>query len=201
MRNYNLRGSRNASPYFLLGECRMKFNEFSFVFISLDYLRQMHRVDSEVFFVDNESYKNKPYLGVLINNNNTKYVIPLTSAKDKHKTWSDVTATNYIIYEIINVEKTKVDEDDVITEIKNKKLLQDKGIPASEYYKYKKRILSVLEIKKMIPIKEGVYTYANLNKEQGLDKDELQRRGLMYKEYRFCLKIKDKVQEKAKKDI
>ena len=67
------------------------------------------------------------------------------------------------------------------------------------YHKYKKRLLLVLEIKKMIPIKDGVYTHVDFKQDLTLGLEENQRRGFMYKEYRFCLNIRDDVEKKAKK--
>lgn len=37
--------------------------------------------------INPNGYDNKPYIGILVNKNDRKYVIPLSSAKDKHKTW------------------------------------------------------------------------------------------------------------------
>lgn len=162
-------------------------------------MKKMHEVESEIFFVDNAQYEKKPHLGVLTTINGQKYVIPLTSAKEKHRTWADVTATNYILYEIINIETTPIDAEDIIVDVKNTELLRRKGISPEKYYKYKKRLLSVLEIKKMFPVKDGVYTYVDFKQDPALGLEENQRRGLMYKEYRFCLSIKDAVEKKAKK--
>lgn len=176
----------------------MKFETFKFVYISLDYLRAMHEIDSEIFFKDSSDYEKKPHLGILINHEGREYVIPLTSAKEKHKNWKDVTSTNYLIYEIINMENTKVD-DDIIVDITNKELLKKKNVSETDYPKYKKRILSVVEIKKMFPVKHGVYREVELKNEDNLCVDELQRRRLMSKEYRFCLDIRQGLEEKATK--
>lgn len=177
----------------------MKFEDFKFIYISLDYLKAMHAVDSEVFFVNNPLYERKPHLGILINEAGRKYVIPLTSAKPKHAAWNDVTATMYRIYEIINIEKAVVDSDDIVVDIKNIELLRKKNINESEYPKYKQRILSVLEIKKMFPIKEGAYKLADLDLVDGLTLEERQRRVLMQKEYEFCVNIKKDIKRKASK--
>lgn len=58
----------------------------------------------------------------MLNNNKREYVIPLTSAKEKHKNWADVSADWYRIYEIIDTIITPVDENDIVVEIKTKKL-------------------------------------------------------------------------------
>ena len=168
----------------------MEFNEFRFVFVSLDYLAKMHKADSEVFFREDSSYERKPHLGIMINQDGQKYVIPLTSAKEKHKTWNDVTATNYIIYEIINVEEVNVKSGDIVVDIKDKSLLEKMKISKEDYCKYRKRLISVLEIKKMFPVKEGVYWFAELQVDSEISLEEVQRRILMQKEYRFCRRVR-----------
>ncbi|MDD3797114.1 MAG: type III toxin-antitoxin system ToxN/AbiQ family toxin [Lachnospiraceae bacterium] len=177
----------------------MQFKEFRFIYISLDYLRKMHEIDPEVFFVDNTAYEKKPHLGILITEGNWKYVIPLTSAKPKHASWENVTATNYRIYEIINMEKAVFDKDDIIVDIRNKNILSGKLETSDNPEMYKQRILSILEIKKMFPIIDGAFTYAELDIIDGLDEEELHRRILMQKEYQFCVGIRDDIQKKASK--
>lgn len=177
----------------------MEFDDFKFIYISLEYLKAMNAADSEVFFVNNPAYEKKPHLGILINEAGRKYVIPLTSAKPKHAIWDDVTATMYRIYEIINIKTAVVDADDIIVDIKNIELLKKKNINESEYPNYKQRILSVLEIKKMFPVKDGAYRLADLDLVDGLDLEERRRRVLMQKEYEFCVRVKDDIKRKASK--
>ncbi len=190
-----------TSFFYIRGVLRVmiRLDKIKFVYISLDYLRELHKVDSEVQFEDTEFYRKKPHLGILCTCNNINYVIPLTSAKKKHANRDDVTNTNYRIYEIINIEKTKIKPKDVIADIKNLSLLENKNIPKSEWHKYKQRILSVLEIKKMIPVKEDVYTIVDLRKNNKLSKEDFDRINLMNKEYRFCLKIKKDIEKRANK--
>lgn len=76
--------------------------------------------------------------------------------------------------------------------------LREKGIPEEEFQYYKKRILSVLEIKKMFPVVDGVYYLADLST-QATDIEEEQRRNLMIKEYFFCKKYDEQIESKAKK--
>lgn len=45
-------------------------------------------------------YEKRPYIGILINKNDRKYVIPLSSAKEKHKTWKNVDKECYLVYEM-----------------------------------------------------------------------------------------------------
>ena len=74
----------------------MNFKEFRFVFIDTEYLKYLRGFDSEIFFSSNTDYSKKPHLGILTNCHDRKYVIPLTSAKEKHILWRDVTATKQI---------------------------------------------------------------------------------------------------------
>ena len=57
--------------------------------IEQSYLKKLHDACSEVYYKPS-GYENKPYIGILINKNDRKYVIPLSSAKEKHKTWKNV---------------------------------------------------------------------------------------------------------------
>lgn len=150
------------------------------------------------FFSADTDYSKKPHLGILINCHGRKYVIPLTSAKRKHSGWRDVTATNYRIYEEIDISTTVTDRYDVIVDQTDINKLRQNGIPEEEFAYHKKRILSVLEIKKMLPVVEGVYSYAELSTRSTEIEDE-QRRNLMIKEYFFCKKIKTQIESKAKK--
>ena len=73
-------------------------------------------------------------------------------------------------------------------------------IPNNECRFYKKRILSVLEIRKMIPVIDSVYTIVDLSTNNpSLSRDEISRRILMYKEYLFCRRIKNEILTKADK--
>ena len=60
-----------------------------FVNIDQNYLQRLHEACSEVCYRPSV-YENKPYIGIMINKDNRKYVIPLSSAKEKHKTWKNV---------------------------------------------------------------------------------------------------------------
>ncbi len=68
-----------------------------FVNVDMAYLKHLHEVCDEVFY-KSTNYDNKPYLGILINNNGRKYVLPLTSAKEKHKSWKDSYPDRFLVY-------------------------------------------------------------------------------------------------------
>ena len=62
--------------------------KLTFINIEQSYLKKLHDACSEVYYKPS-GYENKPYIGILINKNDRKYVIPLSSAKEKH-TWKNV---------------------------------------------------------------------------------------------------------------
>lgn len=176
----------------------MKFSKVQFVYIDIDYLKAMNEADSEIFYDENnKEYKFKPHLGMLINQEAREYVIPLTSAKEKHKKWADVSGEWYRIYEIIDITTTPVRKNDIIVDIKNQDLL--KNIPLETRKNYKQRILSVLDIRKMFPVKKGVYTKIKFEISSRASIADNQRMALMLKEYNFICNIKEKIEEKAEK--
>ena len=168
------------------------------MYIDIDYLKAMNEADSEIFYDENnKEYKFKPHLGMLINQEDREYVIPLTSAKEKHKKWADVSGEWYRIYEIIDITTTPVRKNDIIVDIKNQDLL--KNIPLETRKNYKQRILSVLDIRKMFPVKKGVYNKIKFEISSRASIADNQRMALMLKEYNFICNIKEKIEEKAEK--
>ena len=62
-----------------------------------------------------------------------------------------------------------------------------------------KHILSVIDLKKMIPIKSGLYSEVDLNPSKKDSVQEIKYKVLLNIEYTFCLKIIDSVIQKASK--
>ena len=151
--------------------------QYGFYTINPDYLEYLNQIDSEVYY--NPSYKNniKPFVGVIIGVGDYNYFVPISSAKEKHKKWKNVSDEHFLIYEVIDNNINIV----------------------GDIYKYysdeeKIHILSVLDIKKMIPVPIGCY--------EKIDFDELEDfryKDLFEKEYAFCLSIKIKVLNKVEK--
>ena len=133
----------------------------------------------------------------MINNENRKYVIPLTSAKEKHKGWADVSANCYRIYEIIDITKTPTKSGDILVDIKNQDILNKIG--EKDRINYKQRILSVLDMRKMFPVKDGLYKEIKFEISNSQSKRENQKMALLMKEYSFLMYITDKIEEKATK--
>lgn len=152
-----------------------------FINVDIEYLKALHGLCSEVRYRE-KGYDNKPFIGVLISKEDRNYVIPLSSAKDKHKTWKNAEHERYLIYEIAN--KSVMGPNDIWVEETEDKV---------------KHILSVLDIKKMIPVKEGVYQKINLNPQNDDSEEEKKYKDLLNKEYSFCLKIMNDVIDKANK--
>ena len=57
--------------------------------------------------------------------------------------------------------------------------------------------MAVIDIKKMIPIKPGVYKVVNLNKDSSDTPELAKYKDLLNKEYSFCLKIAEDLIKKA----
>ncbi len=155
--------------------------KLTFINVDQNYLKKLHNVCSEVYYKAG-GYENKPYIGILINNDGKKYVIPLSSAKEKHKKWKNVDNGCYLIYEM--AKKSCMGKDDIWVTV------------AADNVKH---IISIIDIKKMIPIIDGMYTKVNINRDNN-DSDDIKKyKDLLNKEYVLCLKIINDVIEKANK--
>ena len=159
-------------------------DNLKFIVINQDYIKALHDICTEVYYKP-LNYENKPYLGILIQTTNErKYVIPLSSAKEKHRAWKDVDKERYLIYELAKIEK--------LTSTDIWKTIPDE----SDYVKH---ILSAIDIKKMIPVKDGLYHVINLNPCATDTEDVKKYKDLLNKEYSFCLKCMDDIMRKADK--
>lgn len=84
--------------------------KLTFVNIDQRYLKNLHDACPEVYYQP-KGYENKPYIGILINKNDRKYVIPLSSAKEKHKRWKNVDKECFLLYEI--AKKSAMSQGDI----------------------------------------------------------------------------------------
>ena len=107
-------------------------NNLKFITIDQDYLKYLHRFCSEVYYKPT-GYETKTYIGILVQENNVEYVIPLSSAKEKHKTWKNVDVDRFLIFE--NCDKPESGSKDIY--VKN----SDGSF---------KHILSVMDLKKNV---------------------------------------------------
>lgn len=157
--------------------------EGKLIFVNIDqnYLQKLHEACSEVYYRPS-GYENKPYIGIMINKDNRKYVIPLSSAKEKHKTWKNVDKECFLVYEM--AKRSSMGKNDIWVSAENDNV---------------KHILSILDIKKMIPIVDGVYSKVDMNPSDGDTDDVKKYKDLLNKEYSFCLKMIDEVIRRANK--
>jgi protein AbiQ len=146
-----------------------------FYTVDNNYVKQLHTIDSEVFY-EPVNYDTKPYIGIIIQNGNYPYFIPLSSAKPKHIKWANVTKTNYLIYEMLPRDFTPIPTNWIYSTNQN-------GI---------KHLLAVLEIKKMIPVPSQYYTPINF-----LQISDTDYRALLQKEYKFLKPLENSIEKKA----
>lgn len=155
----------------------VSFVNFGLCNVDVDYLRYLNRIEPEVQFSDEKDYEQKPFLGIVILIDDYAYFIPLTSGKRKHAKWKNVGSAHYLVYE--QVKKSELRRNDVFKPISDTDAL---------------KIFAALDIKKMIPVKAGLYSrieFSALTDRKYAD--------LLEKEYRFCQKIQDGILVKAKR--
>lgn len=154
-----------------------EFENFGFYTVDVDYLQFLNSRDSEVYY--NPSYRTavKPFVGIVVDLGGFKYFIPLTSAKEKHVKWKNSCNEHFLVYEVM--DRSIEIEGDIYKPYSNDK---------------KMHILSVLDLKKMIPVPPD--SYDRIIFDQLEDK---RYQDLFEKEYRFCLTIKQKILDRAEK--
>ena len=156
-------------------------DKLMFININQDYLKYLHEYCPEVYYKP-AGYENKPYLGILITNDEIQYVIPLSSAKEKHKSWKNIESDRFLIYEVC--KKNTISKQAVY------KKMSDGTV---------EHLLSVIDLKKMIPIKDGLYSKVDLTHSDKDSNEITNYKNLMNKEFSFCLKILNSMIQKANK--
>ena len=111
----------------------MNWEEFKIVHVDAEYMKALHNADHEVMYRENAEYVKKPFLGILVTNEEKKYVIPLTSAKEKHRTWADVNQSYYRIYEVIDMRTAVYDSKDIIVDMTNTSTLAENGFRSKNF--------------------------------------------------------------------
>lgn len=81
-------------------------DKLCFINVEMNYLKELHNVCPVVYYREND-YENKLFMGILVSKENRKYVIPLSSAKEKHKSWRDVDKDRYLVFEYAKEENMK----------------------------------------------------------------------------------------------
>lgn len=146
-------------------------NRIGLYTIDVNYLKALREADTEVFYSTN--YESKPFVGVIVTESGYNYFIPLTSAKPKHLHWGNVSDRHILIYE--EASPSAVHENWVYKNMGNGKV---------------KHILSVLDVKKMIPVPRGMFHRVNIK-----DIPNQGYRALLEREYRIVLKFQDRILE------
>ncbi len=154
----------------------IEFENFGFYKVNIEYIKYLHSKDSEVFYENNPNYERKPYLGLIIKLGNYKYCIPLTSSKERQLNWANTTEHNYLIYEIVKF--SEIHSNDVYKRLGN----------TDDY----KKLLAVLEIRKMIPVDDNLCQYIDFSCET-----DLTYKDLLEKEYQFLKPLKNDILTKA----
>lgn len=152
-----------------------QFERSGFYKVEKDYLRFLHSKDAQVFYMNTERYERKPHFGIIVGINDMNYCIPLTSAKPRHLEWANISRQNVLIYEI--TDRSSLRRTDIY-----------KQVGTNSY----KKIMAVLEIRKMIPVNDDLCTYIDFSQEQDPD-----YRALLEKEYRFLSPLKDMIVQRA----
>lgn len=155
---------------------KIEFENLGLYNVDTDYLRYLKSIDSEVQYSEDKDYTQKPFLGIVVMIDSYSYFIPLTSGKPRHAKWKNVGPAHYLIYE--QVKKNELRKKDVYKSISETDAL---------------KIYAALEIKKMIPVKDGLFhgiVFSALGDQKYAD--------LLEKEYRFCQKIQDGILSKVR---
>lgn len=69
--------------------------------IDQEYLKYLYSFDTEVYYSPKYEGSLKPFFGIIVIIDNISYFIPITSAKEKHKKWKNVSNEHFLIYEFI----------------------------------------------------------------------------------------------------
>lgn len=163
-------GRMQILPFILQKENVIKVKFYT---IDIDYIKYLYSYDSEVYLNKQcHDYENKPYVGIIIYNNSIPYFVPLTSAKPKHLKLKNNGADYLVIYE--NINKTEVHKLDIIKDIGNGEI---------------KKLLSVIDLKKAIPVANNCYHEIDIRNHKDRD--------LLAKEYEFCKRKKKTIFDKT----
>jgi len=152
------------------------FEKFGFYVVDMEYMAYLNSVDKEVYYDADKAYSHKPFLGVVVNLGKYEYLIPLTSAKQKHSKWPDSSKEAILIYEVIEAGTERLNH-----------VYKPGNTSGSS-----KHIMGVLDIKKMIPVPATCCRYVDISSET-----DLRYRYLLQKEYQFLQKRKNDILSKV----
>jgi len=153
----------------------VRFDDLGLFNVDIAYLKYLSEVEPEVQYSQDKNYGHKPFLGIIVAVDTYSYFIPLTSGKPKHAKWKNVGPAHYLIYE--QTKKTELRSREVYKPISETDVL---------------KIFAALDLKKMIPVKEGLYSKIDFSA-----LPDRRYADLLEKEYRFCQKIQDGILTKV----
>lgn len=154
----------------------VKFTEFWFYHIDVDYLKYLYEIDNQVQYSEEKDYSTKPFVGIMVMIGNYDYFIPLSSPKEKYKTYRNTGRDYFIIHQ--EVEKEEITPNDITVTYPNGTIIKH---------------LAFLNLRKMIPVPKTKYTKINFNQE------EKRYATLLIKEFLLCQSIQDDIRDKAAK--
>lgn len=154
----------------------IKYDGFGLYKVNTDFVKYLSSKDSQVFYDNAPNYSRKPYLGLVTQLGGYTYCMPLTSAKQRQLDWANITEHNYIIYE--HIRSSEIRANDIC-----------KRIGQTDTYK---KLLAVLEIRKMIPVDDTLYEFIDFSKIT-----DMSYKDLLEKEYKFLKAHKDDILAKA----
>lgn len=171
-------------PYFIISMSFKLIDNLKFVNVDTNFLKQLHSISSEVYYKESD-YQSKPYLGILLSSENFKYVIPLTSAKEKHKYWKVLDNDKLLVY--AKIKKNQLHEKDIwikspFNDAENDDVLH---------------IFSAIDLKKMIPVIDSAIKVVNINYNENDTIKEKNYKDLLQNEYSFCISIIDSIIARA----
>lgn len=143
----------------------MEFDGLYFYSINPKYLKFLHDIDKEVYYDKSYISNFKPFVGIIIGIREFEYFIPLTSAKEKHKKWRNVTDSHFLVYSI--VDRDSLMEGRLYKNFSDSQIIE---------------ILSVLDVKKMIPVPKNAYKKIDID---GIEDEKYKI--LLNKEHEFLL--------------
>ena len=152
-----------------------KYDNFGFYTVDTAYLKYLNEAEPEVYFSTASDYRRKPFLGIVVMINGYSYFIPLSSRNAKHTAWKSRSNEHFLIYEIVS--KDTLRDTDVFKPHSNTEV---------------KKLLAVVDLKKMVPVPDNLYSRINF----ATLADE-RYRSLLRKEYEFRLEIKDDILNNA----
>lgn len=145
----------------------------NFYTIDIEYIKYLYSFDTEVYFnKKRHDYENKPYVGIIIYDDEIPYFVPLTSAKPKHLKLKNTGIDYLVIYEYI--EESEIHSKDIILRTNDDKI---------------KKLLSVVDLRKAIPVAEGYYHQIDIRSHKDRD--------LLAKEYEFCKRKRNTIFNKT----